>query len=334
MTRRSHRLLSLSLGFVAILGARLARAQPAPSDGDRAIELGREGKKLFGEEKWADALDKFQRADAIFHSPVFTLYEGRIAVRMGKLLQAKTAFQAVVDEPLDTAAEKSWALAHDDAKTELANVTASIPHVTIKLRNLASGPLPAVQLDHSLAPIDVPIEADPGDHTVSVALATGLIEKPVHLDAGASVEMPIDLPASAAPTEPIAPRPPETPKPLPAAPQAGSFVPGAIVLGVAGAAIIAGAITGGLAISEAGSIDPSCRKEPGCADPKLSDANAAKDRATTLGYASTGLFIAGGVAAIPGVVLLVVRPGRSSSSATAGAALVVAPNRVGVSGFF
>jgi hypothetical protein len=116
----------------------------------------------------------------------------------------------------------------------------------------------------------------------------------------------------------------------------GSLVPGAIVLSIGAAGLIGGAITGGLALAKAAEIDDECGgSQASCTgDPAIISELEAD--ATTLGHASTGLFVAGGVIAATGIVLMIVRPGGGDPDPQpkAGAMFVPTPGGFLVSGWF
>ena len=96
---------------------------------------------------------------------------------------------------------------------------------------------------------------------------------------------------------------------------AASFViGGAITLGLGGAGLVAGAVTGALTMSQAGDIKSRCTDNR-CLPEDEDDAEAAK----TLGHISTAAFVIGGAAVAAGVVLLVLSPGGGSADGAAGA---------------
>ena len=78
--------------FTAGVAPLEASAQPDAGDGKRAVELGKEAKAAYEQGRWSEALEKFKQADAIVHSPVFTLYVARTE-RQGEhlLLRARRA---------------------------------------------------------------------------------------------------------------------------------------------------------------------------------------------------------------------------------------------------
>jgi len=97
--------------------------------------------------------------------------------------------------------------------------------------------------------------------------------------------------------------------------EGGSYVAAGVAFGLAGAALGVGAVTGGISLSDAGTIESSCHAGL-CPASQRGPASTAK----TLGDVSTASLIVGGAAAITGVVLLVVlpRPAAPKSGAMAG----------------
>ena len=73
-------------------------------------------------------------------------------------------------------------------------------------------------------------------------------------------------------------------------------------MAVGGAAVAAGAITGGLSLVEVDRLDDRCPTKRGC----RSEDEVLADRARALGDASTGLFVVGGAAFVTGLVLALV----------------------------
>ncbi|MGE0784865.1 MAG: tol-pal system YbgF family protein [Sandaracinaceae bacterium] len=82
----------------------------------------------------------------------------------------------------------------------------------------------------------------------------------------------------------------------------GTWTPGWIVLGVGAAAVIAGAITGGLALGERSRLDEMCDGARAC-DPGF---EGTRDSAALLAGLTDGLLIGGGVIAAVGLVLALV----------------------------
>jgi hypothetical protein len=211
------------------------------------------------------------------------------------------------DERARIAAEKRAALAR-----EVPSITVSLdPGIpqgsTVKIDGR---PVAAASLASS-------IPVDPGDHVLTVEAVGGRTsEQRVTLAKGDARALTLTLPAAA--PVPIAPT--ETPVP--------SSDPGAtrrtivyVTLGVGGAAIVAGAVMGGIVLGDKSNIDKNCPTPTTCASP--ADASSANS-ARTLGWASTGVFIGGGAALGAAAILWFTRP-KSTPTEKLTAEPVIAP---------
>jgi hypothetical protein len=288
-----------------ILAASPAGAQPAP-DTARAMTLGHEAMDAYGKSDWALALDRFTAAEAAAHSPVFVLYMARCQRRQGDLLGARDRLARSAGEVLPATAPEPWQKARGDAARELSELEGRIPSVIVALRG-APGVEPAVTVDDapvSAAALRAPLRLNPGPHTLravlpgrppvvaAVRLAEGDAPLKVEMALGAEAEVIVPPPA------PVAPPPPAK----------GSLVPGAVVLGAGAAGLLAGAVTGGLALGAAKDAKVGCTMTAtGLACPRGNEPDV--NRARTLQTATNALFIGGAVAAAAGVVLVIVRPG-------------------------
>jgi hypothetical protein len=103
---------------------------------------------------------------------------------------------------------------------------------------------------------------------------------------------------------------------------------GFAALGVGGAGLVAGAIAGGMALGKHGELAQIC-PEGHCTNQQ-----SAIDSYNLAGTLSTAGFIAGGVLAATGVVLVIVAPREPSRSAQAWIAPVVGPGFAGARGSF
>lgn len=328
LVERIARALSApALAAALLLVPAIAAAEPTPEETKRALELGLEAKALYDQGRWADALKKFSEADKVVHTPVFTLFIARTERRVGRLLSARAHFRALMAEDVAPDAPPPWLAAKDSAKTELAQLEPLIPHATVKLEPAQKAPV-AVEVDGNRVEVGTPFEIDPGDHGVHVAIGAGL-EQRFHVSEGSSATVVIHIPAE---TKSVVP--PEVPPKTRQVYHPGSLVPGGVVLGIGGAGLLVGGILAGLAASAGGDIDEACLSMPGCEKSKYEEAEELKARAESLGPASTGLFIGGGIAAAAGVILLVLRPGGSTVEEPVDAAwmpeLRVGPTRVDV----
>jgi hypothetical protein len=173
------------------------------SERERALELGREGMDAYRNERWQDADDRFARAEALVHSPVFVLYLARSRRNLGRLLGARSLYQQVLGETIARDAPDPWRAAQREASGELAQLAARIPSLRLSIANAPPGSvqvwLDGVRLE---PPPTSPIALDPGAHEVTVRRGAGPEERrTVRLEEGRGT-LVVDFAATAAPQAP------------------------------------------------------------------------------------------------------------------------------------
>lgn len=335
--RRAARVRALALAArglvtaVALVAPPLVALAPAsvhaqPNASKRALELGYEADGLFARGKWDEAFDRFEKADALAHSPVFVLYMARCRRNAGRLLEAATLYARVAAERVAPDAPKPFRAAVTDATTELAELEARTPTVRVEVRGRAAEGVD-VRVDGRPIQVGKKVALDPGTHAF-VASASGApaIERSVTLAEG-SKETLVELDftkaggangtsgANGAGTGPAT-----------ATPNRGSVAPAVVALSFGVVGVGLGAVTGAMAAGGASDV------KDGCVDDHClrSDADAL-DRARTLATVSTIGFVAGGVCLAAAGVLFVLRPGGGSQ---ASASARVGPGFVAVGGAF
>jgi hypothetical protein len=149
----------------------LAHAQPV-SDADRAAarDLFFEGVKYQNEGKFADGLDRFQRAQRIFSAPTHLLHIAECQVALGQLVEGSETYRTLVRTPLPQGAPAAFTQAQQQGGAELAQVEPRIPSVKIDV-NPQNLPNLQVQIDgapmnNALVGVSRPI--NPGAHKVVV----------------------------------------------------------------------------------------------------------------------------------------------------------------------
>jgi hypothetical protein len=308
---------AFGLGFI-VLASALSVASPCPAapqtDSQRALALGYEGDGLFERKDWDAAYERFKQADALAHSPVFVLYMARCRRNAGRLIEAAAIYAKITAEPLGTNAPKPFRDALKDASTELAEVRSKIPSVVVEVTGRPAAEI-EVRIDGRVVQRSERIEVDPGSHAILVTAPSAEAKREIEVQAGSgTTTVKLELPKKTAgegdPTKPTEAR--------------GSIVPGVVTLSLAAVGFELGAITGGLAASDASAVKENCVDERCLA----SDADRL-DRSRLLGNISTAGFIFGGVSLVTGIVLIAVRPGG-----TAAPAVTVGPSGVGVFGTF
>ncbi len=305
-----------ALLFLAALAPSAAFAQVSDADRGTARELTAQGYEALAARDWATAADRLARADKLFHAPTITVGLARAHVGLGKLVAAQEEYSRVVHEPAPPNAPAAFTAAIEDAGRELAALSRRVPGVIINLK----GPEGArVTLDGAEVPaaaFGVKRPADPGTHVVRAgAVGCTPAEATVTLVEGGTETVSLELkpgpggPLPAA-TLGIAEPPASGAAPLPGdAGGSGSLrrTIGFVALGVGGAGLIAGAITGGLALSKHSSLEAIC-KDSHCPANTESTNQPLIDSYTTVGNISTAGLAAGGALAAVGVILVVTAP--------------------------
>jgi hypothetical protein len=309
--------------------ALLAVLVPAPalaqSDSDRATarQLGQDGEAALGTTDWKRAEDDFRRADALYHAPTLSLGLARAQAAQGKFVEAWENYHRVVIENVTSSPAFAKALA--DAQREIGAIEGRRSRVTVTVTGAEA---PKVTID------DVPIRAealgverfiDPGSHTFkaaadgyqpsaqSLAIAEGgsqTVTLALQKDSGAPASLLVEPAAPVPGAAAAAPYPAgETVSPAREASSARTW--GWIAIGVGGAGLVEGIITGLLAVGKHSDLAKDCANGicPSTENSELSSYH-------TMGTLSTVGFIVGGVGLAGGTVLLLTAPKSRATLAT------------------
>ncbi len=329
---------SLSLLAVAFVAATSLFLEPlalAQSDADKALarDLFQDASKALADKKFEEARDKFARADALYRAPTILLGLARAYVGLGKYVEAKETYNQVLREKLPPGASEAFLDAKRDAGREVATLDDKIGTGTIQVS--ADGPsLPsglAATLDEQelkQAAFGLKRPMNPGAHRLTVT-APGydaverrfevVAKKDVLVDVklvkGAVAAASVSSSGGAAPTSTASADTAATSTSAPTgststpteAPAPGGLqrILGWSAVGLGGAGLLLGGITGGIAVARHGRLSEQC-PNGSCAG--VPDAQSKIDAYETMGTLSTVGFIVGGVFATTGVVLLVTAP--------------------------
>jgi hypothetical protein len=190
----------------ALLALAIA-AQPvaafAQSDDERAGArvAATEGVRAFHEQRWADAVDLFTRAESLVHAPPHLLYMARSLAQLGQLVKARETFLKLIKETIPENAPKAFHDAQATAKDEVGPLEGRIPQVTVKVDGANGKPI-SVTVDGTKIPpalVGLPKPTDPGEHKYQ-ATAEGLASEvtTLVLKEGAREVVPLQLVAAAA----------------------------------------------------------------------------------------------------------------------------------------
>jgi len=329
--RLSSARLAVAVSFT--LGAVAAPAW-AQSDDDRATAraLGQDGQQALDSKDYPKAEDRYRRADKLVHAPTLMIGLARALAGEGKYVEAQETYNRMIREGVAPGGPEVFKRAIEDAKKEVEAVAPKVAGVTITVKTATGGDVgdPKVVLDErpvNTASLGVRRAIDPGSHVLRVS-ADGF--KPAELSftvtEGGSADQPVLLEKDAGAPAPPAPvgavQAAAAPTAAPAASPAAQTPPSSgkrsalpwVALGIGGAGLVFGGITGLLAVGDHSTLANNCNNGT-C--PPSQDGNLSSYH--TMGLLSTVGFIVGGVGAAAGVVLLLAQPGGDSATPPSGA---------------
>jgi len=316
----------------------LPRAWADATDADRATarELGQTGLEALERKEYARAADLLTRADRLYRAPTIELGLARAQSAIGKLVAARETYTRLIREPLSPSSPEAFRAAVEAGRVELSALNPRISFVTLNV----DGPKePALTLDGetvSSSVLGVRRPVDSGRHMLKV-MAPGYVAATREFSLKEGETLDVRLTMTSAPVDAAAPvasalgasEPMAAPTTAAAEPKKPSQQPlyGVVVLGVGGAALATGVITGLLAMGKKNSLDEACPNKQ-CPPAAQSD----YDSFSTLRTVSTVGFVAGLVGIGAGVTLLLTSP--SAPKQTVGIAPILGPGYLGVNGIF
>lgn len=313
----------------AVPSTQPAPVAPSKEDRKRANDLMDEGDEDVKKGDLAAALDLYQKAHAIMHVPSTGIEVARTLDKMGKLMEALAAAREVVAIPVTPNEPEPFTEARNDAKALVAALEARVPTLKIVVTGVgASTPLEVtldgrkLSRDELAAPLVLPpgkykVRATAEDHTP--AFVDIELHERDRAQAALALARVLIVPPDPTPTAPPPPPPPAGVSPL---------VPAGFA--IAGAGVLAGVITGAVAISAANEANNLC---PAGACPDETTRERAQSRYNTadaLAIAADVSFILalGGTAL--GVYGVASPPKPGVISPTQKTSVTVGPGRVGV----
>jgi hypothetical protein len=298
-----------------------AAARKLAEDGVAALEAGDAAK----------AVDKLEKAFRTLRAPSIALWSGRALVKHGQLIEAAERLLEATRLPVsgDAAVQEQ---AKADAEKELEQLRPRIPNLVIRVEGATDA---SVSLDGKAVPAslfgeDRPV--NPGPHQLVAQRGAEQQAQSVSLVEGERKEVVLRFEAVAATPSPV----PETATAeAPTHSQGGGARALAFVaLGVGGAGLVLGGVTGALALSKKSSLDEDtehCLNDQ-CEYAVEDDVKSLRAWRTV----STISFIAGGALAATGVVLLVTSGGgeQKGEASSRRLALRIGPGTLQLRGSF
>jgi tetratricopeptide (TPR) repeat protein len=163
----------LPLALALLLSAPGAQAQ-TEQDRAAARDLAQQADARSAAGNLDEAIDLFQKADALVPAPSLKLAVARLFVRKGKLVEAQILMQDIARSAPVALEPAPWARARAEAREEAEALVPRLCTLEISLRGPAGGAPVQVSLDDEpLAPasIGVPRVLNPGPHTTTALLA-------------------------------------------------------------------------------------------------------------------------------------------------------------------
>lgn len=302
--------LTLLLAFAAPCGAE-------PSDGPAsgpARELWLEGKQLAESGEYEKAIDRFDRAYEIEHTPALGLWVARTLARAGRLLEASDRYRALSQQSLPPdAGARDWA-AKRDAESERRQLLPRIPSVLVVLDGASKEEVSVTLNGQPLSAnaIGVSRMVDPGSVQVRGKRAELLAEANVNIGEGEQKTVRLSfLP----PPPPVTPAPKLTPSrktKIEDVPEQsrdstrsgdGRRLLAYVSMGVGGAALLTGAVFGLLAVDDESRLQNECPASR-CPSALSSEVDVYESRKTV----ATVALLAGAAVTATGVVLYFTAP--------------------------
>jgi hypothetical protein len=314
---------AVALGLVTTLAtafiapAALAQDQPQAESVAAARSLGLQGIKLADAGDCKGAIEKLSRAESLYHAPSILGRLGECQVNVGQVVLGTENLNRVVREQLAPNAPKAFRDAQTRAASALNKALPKIARLTVKVEPADAKPQVTVS-GAAIPPALIGVErpTDPGTHEVVVS-APGYLEQKssVTLAEGGAQDISIKLEkdpnavvAAAASTPSAAPLVATTTAPASDAGSKKSNTLAYVALGVGGAGLLVGGITGILALGKKSDLK-------GCVDDRCPTSQKdTLDSAKSIATVSTVGFAVGLVGVGVGVVLLLTGSGSSSAS--------------------
>ena len=151
-----------------------AFAQVSDAERAGARELFKAGDQLQRAAHFAEALDKFQRAQQVFSAPTNLLRIAECEAALGRLVESAETYRVVLRTPLPPGSPPAFQAAVDQAKAELSQVEPRVPRLVVQVQppGVQSSQMQIDGQNVSGALIGEPMSLDAGAHKV-VVLAPG-----------------------------------------------------------------------------------------------------------------------------------------------------------------
>jgi hypothetical protein len=304
----------LAIVAVSLLVATAARAAPTAADRETARSLMQEGRELRSKGDLSEALKRFKAADDIMHVPTTALEVARTQVSLGQLVEARDTIAAMRQWPAKPSDPTPFTEARAKAEELDASLNGRVPALTIGAKGVSDLAQASLVIDGVPVPgkaVGLPRSVDPGHHVVTLKTPTAEGKAEVDIREGEQKQIEVPLVSTAPPPAETTEAPPAATEPEAPPPPMRSHSPGTVTwigVGLAGAGVIVGAVSGILSMSKKSSLDSACANQI-CGPDSYSDLDSAR----TLATVSDVAFAAAGVGAAVAILSLVI--GHQETSA-------------------
>ncbi|MGE0322318.1 MAG: outer membrane beta-barrel protein [Polyangiaceae bacterium] len=159
------------VAFVSSLGIASPLLAQSAADKATARSLANAGIEAYEHEKYADALDKVSRAQALYDAPIHLLYIARSQEKLGRLVEAAETYRKLERVKLEASAPNAFVQAQNDGAKELTALLPRVPSLRIQIE--PSGiegltlKLDGVELSTAVIGVDRP--SNPGERVIEVS---------------------------------------------------------------------------------------------------------------------------------------------------------------------
>lgn len=298
-----------------LTGPAFADGGPSQIDRDAARTLVQQGDERVEEGDFRAALEAYRRADDIMGVPTTAIEVGKMHEKLGELVAAYEAYERAADFPKKDGEPKPFARARDDAKKRTRKLAPRIPKLELDIDGVSPDIDVEVTIDEEVVEAwGRPFPIDPGPHEMVVrAEGYEVYAETFVLDEGSDRKIDVAMHALEGGGDAMLQR-------------GGSDLWPLAITGfsVAGAGLVVGAVTGGLALSDASTLSDNCRDDLSCPESE----RATLDRQRTLAHTSTATFAIAGVGAVLGLVGLVLSLDGDQGADEVSTDLTVGPGSV------
>lgn len=265
-----------------------------------ARDLALQGIQLAQNGQCAEAINPLSRAEDLYHAPTILTWIGQCQIELGQLVEGTETLNRVVRERTSADSPEAYIQAKQKAARLIETTRPKIAKLTIVVTpsDIQDLVLSVGDKKISNALVGAPRPTDPGRYVVTVS-APGYKEakQEIEVAAGAKESLNFELEALAMSAAP----PPNEGSDSSAQARTPESIPwvGWTLVGLGGALVGAGGVTGYLAISKKNDLD--CPNKDSCAPSQQDTLDAARRNALL----STVFFGVGAAAATTGVIFLV-----------------------------